>query len=221
MENEIFKRCHVNFEKLIDYGFREENDNYLYTKLFMNDSFKAIIRVNKNGIVSGKVVDMDTQEEYLKIHFDNVGTYTLEVKKAYENILKDIKKRCFSSDYFLLPQSNRIASYIHDKYGDNPEFLWDKFPGFGVFRNKNNQKWYALIANINKGVIDSSLGITEIINVKIESNYLENLLSKKGFYHAYHMNKKEWITMLLNDTLDDSQIISLIDTSWNLINKKK
>ncbi len=32
------------------------------------------------------------------------------------------------------------------------------------------------------------------------------------------MNKKSWITIVLNDTLDDSMIKKLIDESYNIIN---
>ena len=221
MENEIFKRCHVDFNKLVNYGFIKEQDYYIYSTLFMNNSFKVIIKIDLNGNVNSKVIDMDTEEEYLKIHFDNIGTYTAQIKDEYEKILKDIRKSCFNKDYFLLPQSNRITSYIKNKYGDNPEFLWDKYPGFGVFRNKNSEKWYALIANIKAYKIDSNIGETEIINLKIDSEKLDDLLNKNGFYKAYHMNKKDWITILLNDTVGDDEIISLIDKSWNLVNDKK
>ena len=220
MENEIFKRCHVDFNKLVNYGFIKEQDYYIYSTLFMNNSFKVIIKIDLNGNVNSKVIDMDTEEEYLKIHFDNIGTYTAQIKDEYEKILKDIRKSCFNKDYFLLPQSNRITSYIKNKYGDNPEFLWDKYPGFGVFRNKNSEKWYALIANIKAYKIDSNIGETEIINLKIDSEKLDDLLNKNGFYKAYHMNKKDWITILLNDTVGDDEIISLIDKSWNLVNDK-
>ena len=221
MENEIFKRCHVDFNKLVNYGFIKEQDYYIYSTLFMNNSFKVIIKIDLNGNVNSKVIDMDTEEEYLKIHFDNIGTYTAQIKDEYEKILKDIRKSCFNKDYFLLPQSNRITSYIKNKYGDNPEFLWDKYPGFGVFRNKDSEKWYALIANIKAYKIDSNIGETEIINLKIDSEKLDELLNKNGFYKAYHMNKKDWITILLNDTVGDDEIISLIDKSWNLVNDKK
>ena len=221
MENEIFKRCHVDFNKLVNYGFIKEQDYYIYSTLFMNNSFKVIIKIDLNGNVNSKVIDMDTEEEYLKIHFDNIGTYTAQIKDEYEKILKGIRKSCFNKDYFLLPQSNRITSYIKNKYGDNPEFLWDKYPGFGVFRNKNSEKWYALIANIKAYKIDSNIGETEIINLKIDSEKLDELLNKNGFYKAYHMNKKDWITILLNDTVGDDEIISLIDKSWNLVNDKK
>ena len=47
---------------------------------------------------------------------------------------------------------------------------------------------------------------------------VQKLVKQKGFYKAYHMNKKSWITIVLNDTLDDSMIKKLIDESYNIIN---
>ena len=61
----------------------------------------------------------------------------------------------------------------------------------------------------------------EIINVKINKLDKLKLLSIKGIYLAYHMNKDSWITITLDDTLDDKEIFKLIDDSYNLINKKE
>lgn len=35
------------------------------------------------------------------------------------------------------------------------------------------------------------------------------------------MNKKNWLTIILDDTITDSQIFNLIDDSYNLINTNK
>ena len=40
--------------------------------------------------------------------------------------------------YFSSIQANRLTEWIIKKYNDYPEFLWDKSPGCGIFRNKNN-----------------------------------------------------------------------------------
>lgn len=48
-----------------------------------------------------------------------------------------------------------------------------------------------------------------------------NICNKKGIYIAYHMNKKNWVSIILDDTLTDNEIISLIDISYNNSNKKK
>ena len=73
--------------------------------------------------------------------------------------------------------------------------------------------------NMDKSKIDKGTGEIEVMNVKINPNDLDNLLKMNGIYKAYHMNKKYWITIILNDTLKDKDIIKLIDNSYNLINK--
>ena len=219
IEEDIFKRSHINYSKLIKYGFIKEKDYYTYTKTFMNDSFKAVITINKNDYVSGKVYDMNTLEEYTNIYTDMDGTFVSQVRESYKEILNDIKNHCTINDYFIYPQSNRITNYIIDKYNDDPEFLWDKYPNFGIFRNKKNHKWYAAIMNIDKSKITKGNGEVEIINLKIDEDDLRRLLTKRGYYKAYHMNKKNWLTIILDDTLSDDEIIKYLDNSYNLINK--
>ena len=60
--------------------------------------------------------------------------------------------------------------------------------------------------------------IVEIINVKINPSCLDELLNINGIYEAYHMNKKNWVTIILDNTLDDNLVFNLIDNSYNLVN---
>ena len=36
------------------------------------------------------------------------------------------------------------------------------------------------------------------------------------FYKAYHMNKKKWISIILDETLSDEDIFKYIDESYQL-----
>ncbi len=220
IEQDVFKRCHVNTNKLLEYGFIQKDDNYIYEKIFLND-FKAIIQVNSKGLVKGKVIDIDLNEEYTNIRLENTGPFINKVKESYKKILIDIRNNCYSKEFFISKQANRLTNYIINEYNDYPEFLWSKFPGFGIFRNKKNNKWYALIANIDLSKIDNGTGEVEIINVKIDNNKITDLINKKGYYQAYHMNKKEWISIILNDTISDKEIINLINESFDIINNKR
>ena len=96
--------------------------------------------------------------------------------------------------------------------------MWKKYPGHGVFRNNNNQKWYGIIMNIPASKIMQDDKDIEILDVKIEPEELENLLKKEGFFPAYHMNKKRWITILLDDTVSDEEIKHYLDHSYQLSN---
>lgn len=217
IENNIFKKSHVNLNGLVNYGFKKENGTYIYEKVFLDNDFKAIITIDKDGSVSGKVIDLQADEEYLGLRTEMTGQFVNKVREEYENILLDIRKNCFEMSYFISEQANRITKYIKNKYSTDPEFLWDKFKGYGVFRNSNNNKWYGIIMNIDLSKIDNGSGEVEIIDIKLNEDKILELLNKKGFYKAYHMNKKDWITILLNDTIDDKEIESLIDESYNLI----
>ena len=219
IENDVFKRTNVNLKKLEKYGFIKEKDTYTFEKTFLNNDFKAIINIDNKGHVNGKVIDLQVDEEYSNIRTEMTGEFVNNVRENYKNILLDIRKNCFETNYFISKQANRINKYIKDNYNNEPEFLWEKFPGYGIYRNDKNNKWYAIIMNLDFSKLDNLSGEVEIINLKLDESEITELLKEKGFYKAYHMNKNDWISVILNDTLSDEKIISLLKKSYNLINE--
>lgn len=220
IENEIFKRGNINIDKLTKYGFIKDKCNYVYEKEILDNTFKIkIIIDNKNNII-GKIYDLFTNEEYLSHKIkDNNGKFVSSVREEYENLLMDIYNNCFDKENFIYKQTNRITSLIKDKYNVAPEFLWSSFPGYGVFRNKQNNKWFGIIANVDKSkIIKNKKGMVEVINVKLD-NEVDKYLKINGIYPAYHMSKKSWVSIILDDTLTDKEIIELIDLSYQNINK--
>ena len=218
LENMIFKKAKPNYDKLLKYGFKKQGNKYTYKIKLMNNEFEAQIIITDK--VEGKIIDLDTKEEYTNIRLENIGAFASKVKKEYEEILKQIKENCFEKQYFMLPQSNRIAQYIIKKNNVEPEFLWEKLDGSAVFRNKETKKWFGIIMDINKNKIDKQNKLIEIINVKLDNKVIEELIKKEGYYKAYHMNKKSWITIILDDTLKDEEIIKYIDESYNIIKRR-
>lgn len=157
IEDEIFKKSEIDYDKLIPYGFKCENGKYVYSKKIMNNTFQVYITVIDKARVDGKIIDLEFGDEYTNYRLEGeVGEFVGRVREEFENILNDIKNKCAITKYFATEQANRIASLIKENYGDIPEFLWEKFPGYGVFRNSCNRKWYAAIMNINRNKIDSS-----------------------------------------------------------------
>lgn len=213
-EQELFKQYEVIEEKLIEYGFTQNQGKYLYSKEFMN--FRADIIVSKET-VSGKVMDLEFDEEYVNFRIQNqTGEFVYKVRNEYEAILIDIRKHCFKKTDFLFSQTNRISKRIQETYGVSPEFLWSKFPGYGVYRNTRSNKWFAIIMNISKEkLVSGSSGEVEIINVKLD-DYVSLVLDKEGIYPSYHQSKKNWVSVLLDDTLKDDEIFALIQYSFSL-----
>lgn len=217
IENEIFKKNTIVYDKLIPYGFQEIDNKYIISKYIINDSFRIDVEISNLGIINGKIIDLSFNEEYTNYRITNqTGEFVNRIREEFENFLKDIRIHCTTTNYFLTDQANRLTHFILKQYHDIPEFAWAKFPGYGIFRNPNNDKWYALIMNINKNKIDQGNEEVEILNVKLDEKEVNTLLERKGFYKAYHMNKKNWVTILLDDTVDDKEIISYIEKSHQL-----
>ena len=177
IESEVFKRYIPNNNKLIKYGFKKSNGEYKFSKIFMNNTFRAEIVVDSKGQVTGKVIEIELDEEYTNFRIEgNIGEFVGTVREEYKNILQDIANNCFEKEYFIFEQTNRIAKLINEKYEVCPEFLWEKFPGFGVFRNKRSNKWFGIIMNIDRSKITpKTTGEIEVLNVKLDDdiqNYL-------------------------------------------------
>ena len=216
IEDNIFKRAIIDFGKLSKYGFIKSEGRWVYTKLFMSDDFKAVIYISLKGKVSGMVYEVATDDEYLPLRVEDMEGFAGEVRSEYKKILEDIKAKCCYVNYFIHPQANRLTKAIYDTYGDEPVFPWDKFNGHGVFKNPDSEKWYALILSIDKSKLDKKLfGEIEVVNIKLDEDKIQRLLKQKGFYPAYHMNKKSWITIVLDDTVNDDVLFHLLDESHN------
>ena len=62
-------------------------------------------------------------------------------------------------------------------------------------------------------------GLVEVVNLK--HDHVADLLSQKGIYPAFHMNKRYWISAPLDESLSDQQILDFIERSWDLTRIKK
>ena len=64
-------------------------------------------------------------------------------------------------------------------------------------------------------LIKSAEGFVDVMNIKLDDK-VEECLKINGIYPAYHMNKKYWVSIILDDTLKDDFIFDLIDISFSL-----
>ena len=90
-------------------------------------------------------------------------------------------------------------------------------PGAAVIRHKENTKWYALIMDVKR----DSLGlegdeVVDIINVKCDKLMIGSILQNDGYFPAYHMNKENWITIILDGSVPIEEICGLIDISYGM-----
>ena len=47
-----------------------------------------------------------------------------------------------------------IMNYISERYDVEPQYLWDTYPDYAVFRHPGNGKWFAVIMNVDTTSVD-------------------------------------------------------------------
>jgi predicted DNA-binding protein (MmcQ/YjbR family) len=218
IEKEIFNKYLIIKDKLLKYGFKFENGKLVYNKYILNNTFYIILEYDNE--IKGKIIDLSFDEEYTNYRAEMLGEYNSNIKKEFVDLLIDIRDKCCEIQLFRFEQTKRLNEYIISKYDNYPEFLWDKYPNFAVYRNKKNKKWYAIIMNIPLNKLYKNIKSekeVEIVNVKIDRDKVDEYVTKNGIYEAYHMNKKSWISIMLDDTLSDSTIQKFINDSFSNI----
>ena len=221
-EQKVFSRRRFITKRMTEYGFINMGACYTLSEEFMDGDFTAEIRVYENGSVQGRVIDNMIGEEYIPLRMPNYsGAFVGSVREAYEALLLDIAEKCCNEVAFASDQSNRITALIQERYSVEPDFPWDegRHETSGVFRHNNN-KWFGLIMNIDRRHLDknSAEEMTDVINLKVDENRAAALHKIRGIYPAYHMNHSKWISVTLDDTLDDRDVMDLVDESFRLTN---
>ncbi len=216
---EIFKSYQFNQEKARAYGFIENEGVWIYSCQILQDDFVMTVSITTDN-VSFQVFDQETGDLYPQVHMESMrGSFVGSVREACLEILYQIRKACFDVQNFICPQTKRIMAQVQEKYGDQLEYLWEKSPDTAVLRHEDSQKWYAVLMRIPWDRFDKAReGQVEAVNLKHDC--VADLLSQKGIYPAFHMNKRYWISLALDDSLSDNEVLDLLEISWNLTLKK-
>ena len=216
---EIFKAYQFISKKAKEYGFVENQGLWTYNSTILQGDFLMRVIV-VDGDLSFQVFDQETGDLYHQVHMESMrGTFVGSVREACLEVLYDIRKSCFEVQEFLCPQTKRIMTLVQAKYENQLEYLWEKSPDTAVLRHEENQKWYAILMRIPWDRLDKGReGLVEAVNLKHDQ--VADLLSQDGIYPAFHMNKRYWISLPLDDTLTDEKVLELFERSWFLTSKK-
>ncbi len=228
IEDQVFERKTLNKDTLETYGFIREGNTYTFKRKFLDGAFEAVIAVNADDTLSFKVIDTDSSDEYLPLNAAaQQGAYVNKVRHAYLEVLNDFASSCFKDRPFILTQTNRISEALRALYNESPDYPFLKYPTYAVFRYAPNRKWYALVMNIKRGLVEKDCAtskkdeIIEVVNLKVKSEKMDELYKIKGIYPGYHMGKASWISIVLDGRVSDDLILSLLDESRNSVKSGK
>lgn len=215
----IFKAYQFISKKAKEYGFVENQGVWIYSSTILQGDFLMMVTVEDSDLTF-QVFDQETGDLYPQVHMESMrGTFVGSVREACLEVLYSIRKACFEVQEFLCPQTKRIMAFVQEKYGNQLEYLWEKSPDTAVLRHEDNQKWYAILMRIPWDRLDKGReGLVEAVNLKHDQ--VADLLSQNGIYPAFHMNKRYWISLPLDDTLTDKKVLELFERSWFLTSKK-
>lgn len=216
----FFKNKRLNREKLLNCGFEFDGENFIRREKILKDLLLTII-IDGRGSVTSKIFDADGESYTLHLVESASGAFVGTVKAEYERVLNNLAAQCFDDEIFKSAQALKLIEFIRGKFSDAPEFLWEKFPNYAVFRRKDNRKWYAVIMTIprSKLKLDGNEEL-EILNLRVEPEKLDKIFDGEKYFRGWHMNKKSWLTLRLDGYLTFEEISARLEESYRLAAKK-
>ena len=215
----IFKNRKVNVSKLVLFGFEQGNDDcYRYSKDLPTSGFRFTVCITPQGEISTEMMDPSFHEPYTLHLADGAsGSFIGEIKSQYEEILTEISEQCFEPDVFKSKQAKALIDYVRRTYEDELEFLWKKFPENAIWRRKDTQKWYGALLTVSKRKLGVKCDeVAEILDFRVQPKVLETLIDNNVYFPGYHMNKKHWCTVILDNSVPFDEICQRIDQSYLL-----
>lgn len=213
--NEIFDKNIFNSKLAINYGFSKVGDYYILQSDIDMENFNVIVKIGKDSF-EANVIELPFNEEYILFNVsDSKGKFVSKIRRNVNELIEDIVNCCFKS----LNYRKLLLDYVREKYGTIPEEPWED-NNHATIKTSNSKKWYGIFMYLPYKTLglDKS-GKIDVLNVKLNPELIESLIDKKHFFPAYHMNKKYWITILLDSDMDMDLVKSLIDESFKLVEK--
>lgn len=222
MTEEKIRKGKANREKLTEFGFIESDGAYFYRTELFDGKMLLCVKIDADGKIYSELVDEGGGEEYILHRVAGAsGAFVGRIKSEYGAVLERIVSECFDPEVFRQEQTKAVISYMRSAYGEEPEYLWERFPDNAAVRRKDNAKWYAAILTVSRRKLGfDSDGTVEVIDLRMTPDEIEKRTDGKNILPGYHMNKKHWITICLDGTCPMPEIFRLIDDSRALAHKK-
>ena len=214
----LLEQYDIDCKKAIAYGFsRTEAGLELKKELPGVGLYAVFVIAGKSFEVN--VFDADTDEEYLPFNvLDNITGFVTGIREQVEDLVQEIKEKCLLNSNMKL----RLMEYCERKFGTEPEAPWEDSPDAYTFKTAKRNKWYALFMTIpykSLGLV--AKGTLDVVNIKLPPEKVLDLIDRVHFYPAYHMNKKHWITIVLDKEVDEPLVQHLLEESYGLVEKLK
>ncbi|MEQ6438208.1 MmcQ/YjbR family DNA-binding protein [Comamonas sp. w2-DMI] len=121
------------------------------------------------------------------------------------------------SEVFQSAGAQQVIAYAREKYQDELQFLWQRFPKNAILRRQDNDKWYAALLVLEKRKLGlNEDGLVDIIDLRGDPEAIRALVDGKRYFPGFHMNKKHWYTMCLDGSVPVEEVFARLDESYLL-----
>lgn len=205
-------------DKLAPFGFKDGS----FSELILGGQFELKLFVDSEGKLFSRLLETAFGEEYVLHLVEGAqGEFIGEVKSAYNAVIERFFKNCCEREIFKSEQSHEVIEYARKTYGDELEFLWEKFDDNAVLRRKDSGCWYCALLTVSRSKLGFDSGErVEVIDLRMRPESADMIDGKK-YLAGYHMNKKSWFTIVLDGTVPTEDIFEKIDESYRLAAKGK
>lgn len=211
----------LNPEKLIAYGFERKGKSLVYSVNLDPSGLILNLSVLNEKEIETELIDPESKEEY-RLHkvLDSSGPFIGKVREEYHKVLDKIVTATSSEIKSEDEDFSAIKEYISKTYGIEPDYLWEKAPDTAAFRHLKTKKWFALITRVTGDKVSRDKSeMVPILVIRTDKGNAPELVDGLHYFPGYHMNKKNWITVLPN-RLRFQELTYRIDESYRLTKGK-
>lgn len=113
-----------------------------------------------------------------------------------------------------------LFQWAEKEFGVKPDYPFQERNA--VLRHQGSRKWFGLVMELDRGKLGlQGQGKVEVLNVKGDPRIVGALKGQPGFFPAFHMNKEQWISILLEGPVEEGQIQELLRMSYELTRGKR
>lgn len=117
---------------------------------------------------------------------------------------------------------NELNEYVLGHYDAESGNWFETDRSVTVYRRSDNQKWFAATKNIGYRYLGIEReGRIDILNVKLAPRTVSSFRVREGFLPAWKMNQNNWVTILLDGSVADDEIRSLLNQSFKTAEGQK
>lgn len=201
-----------DIDKLKQYGFKKDKTDWIFSKQL--DSMNIVIRINDElDEMQTDVFDAATNEKFLPFYQQQKSEYAANIVKNVKALQQDILDKCFTEQNI----KEDLFNWCTKKWPDRELNTWEKFPKYVALKDKATGKWFALFANVKLSSLDKNQFKSDqevwVVNVKLD-DATKSTIDHKRYFPAFHMGKKNWVSILLDSKTNIPVTQELIKESY-------